>query len=137
MVDDKQLAARVRVLLKGQRALVEKKMFGGLAYMSQGKMFAGIVKDNLVVRVGPDGNDETLKKPHTRPMDFTGWPMKGYIYVSPEGVKTAVQLRKWLTRRQTFISSLPVAKRTVAPNEVDLILSTCLTRHLTHLPKGA
>jgi TfoX/Sxy family transcriptional regulator of competence genes len=115
MVYDGQLAARVRVLLNGQRALVEKKMFGGLAYMSQGKMFAGILKDNLVVRVGPDGNDEALKKPHTRPMDFTGWPMKGYIYVSPEGVKTAVQLRKWLTRGQTFISSLPVAKRTVRP----------------------
>lgn len=112
MAYDEQLAARVRVLLKGQRALVEKKMFGGLACMSQGKMFAGILKDNLVVRVGPDGNDEALKKPHTRPMDFTGRPMKGYIYVSPEGVKTAVQLRKWLTRGQTFVSSLPVAKRT-------------------------
>ena len=84
--------------------------------MSQGKMFAGILKDNLVVRVGPDGNDEALKKPHARPMDFTGRPMKGYLYyVSPEGVKTAVQLRKWLTRGQTFVSSLPVVKRTVRP----------------------
>ena len=78
-------------------------------------MSAGILKDNLVVRVGPDGNDEALKKPHTSPMDFTERSMKGYIYVSPEGVKTAVQLRKWLTRRQTFVSSLPVVKRTVRP----------------------
>lgn len=45
-----------RAILKGKRALAEKKMFGGLAYMSQGKMFAGILKDNLVVRVGPDAN---------------------------------------------------------------------------------
>ena len=77
MVYDGQLAARVRVLLNGQRALVEKKMFGGLAYMSQGKMFAGILKDNLVVRVGLDGNDEALKKPHTRPVAKRTRPQRG------------------------------------------------------------
>lgn len=81
--------------------------------MSQGKMFAGILKDNLVVRVGPDGNDEALKKPHTRPMDFTGRPMKGYMYVGPDGTKHAPQLRTWLTRGLTFVSNLPVAQRTV------------------------
>ena len=51
-----------------------------------------------VLLIGPEANDKALKEPHTRPMDFMGRPMKGYIYVSPEGVKTAVQLRKWLTR---------------------------------------
>lgn len=56
MAYDEQLAARVRVLLKGQRVLVEKKMFDGLAYMSQGKIFAGVLKDNLAVRVGPRRN---------------------------------------------------------------------------------
>ena len=62
-------------------------MFGGLAYLSNGKMFAGILKQNLVVRVGPEASDQALKVPHARPMDFTGRPMKGYIYVSPDGVK--------------------------------------------------
>lgn len=113
MAYDEQLAARVRALLKGQRALTEKKMFGGLAYMSQGKMFAGILKDNLVVRVGPEANDKALKEPHTRPMDFTGRPMKGYIYVGPGGTMTEAQLRTWLTRGLTFVSDLPVAQRTV------------------------
>jgi TfoX/Sxy family transcriptional regulator of competence genes len=111
MAYDEQLATRVRSLLKGQRALVERKMFGGLAYMSNGKMFAGILNKDLVVRVGPEGNDKALKEPHTRPMDFTGRPMKAYIYVGPNGVKTAVHLRKWLTRGQTFVASLPPAKR--------------------------
>jgi TfoX/Sxy family transcriptional regulator of competence genes len=83
MAYDEQLAARVRVLLKGQRALVDKKMFGGLAYMSQGKMFAGVLKDNLAVRVGPDGT------------------------------KRAAQLQPWLARGLEFISGLPVAKRRV------------------------
>ena len=97
MAYDNHLADRVRALLKGQRALVEKKMFGGLAYMSHEKMFAGILKKDLVVRVGPNTYESALQKSHTRPMDFTGRPLQGYIYVSPEGTKTAAQLRKWLT----------------------------------------
>jgi TfoX/Sxy family transcriptional regulator of competence genes len=113
MAYDEQLAARVRVLLKGQRALVEKKMFGGLAYMSRGKMFACILGSDLVVRVGHDANDEALKKPHTRPMDFTGHPIKGYIYAGPDGTKRAAQLRSWLMHGVEFVSDLPVAKRTV------------------------
>jgi TfoX/Sxy family transcriptional regulator of competence genes len=111
---NEQLAARVRATLKGQRALVEKKMFGGLAYMSQGKMFAGILNKDLVVRVGLEENGTALKEPHTRPMDFTGRPMKGYLYVSPDGIKTPAHLRKWLMRRLSFVASLPPTKRKLA-----------------------
>jgi len=111
MAYDEQLAARVRALLKGQRALVEKKMFGGLAYLSNGKMFAGILNRDLVVRVGPNAYESALQQSHTRPMDFTGQPMKGYVYVSPEGTKTAAQLRKWLALALAFVASLPSAKR--------------------------
>ena len=81
MVYDEQLAARVRVLLKGQRALVGKKMFGGLAYMSQGKLFAGILKDNLVVRVGPDGNDEATHETD----GFHGAAHEGLHLCEPRG----------------------------------------------------
>ena len=63
MAYDERLAKRVGAILKGKRALVEKKMFGGLAYLSNGKMFAGILKKDLVVRVGPQGNDQALKAP--------------------------------------------------------------------------
>lgn len=112
MAYDEQLATRVRALLKGRRSLEEKKMFGGLAYMFKGKMCFGILNGDLVVRVGPEANDGALKKPHTRPMDFTGRPMKGYIYVSPGGVKSATQLRAWLTRGQEFAASLSAAPRT-------------------------
>ena len=111
MAYDEQLAARVRTALKGQRSLVEKKMFGGLAYLSHGKMFAGILKEDLVVRVGPHGHEAALKQPHTRPMDFTGKPMKGYVYVSPRGIKTAGQLRAWLRKGLDFVITLPAAKR--------------------------
>lgn len=93
MAYDERLATRVRALLKAQPGLVEKKMFGGLAYLSKGKMFAGNLNDDLVVRVGPEANDAALRRPHTRPMDFTGRPMKGYVYVSQAGTKSAAQLR--------------------------------------------
>ncbi len=108
---DEKLAARIRSLFKGQGTVVEKKMFGGLAYLSNGKMFAGILKKDLVVRVGPDGHADALKQPHTRPMDFTGKPMKGYIYVNPAGSARRAQLRKWLVRGLAFAASLPAAKR--------------------------
>ncbi len=111
MAYDERLANRVHSLLKGRQVLAEKPMFGGLAYLSNGKMFAGILKDELVVRVGPEANDTALQAPHTRPMDFTGKSMKGYIYVEPDGVKTDQQLRAWLTKGLDFIASLPPAKR--------------------------
>ena len=110
MAYDEQLAARIRTALKGTHQIVERKMFGGLAYLSNGKMFAGILKQDLVVRVGPENQNAALKRAHTRPMDFTGRPMKGYVYVSPEGIKTPAQLSKWLTKGLDFTESLPPAK---------------------------
>ncbi|MGH7221541.1 MAG: hypothetical protein ACREI1_14570 [Nitrospiraceae bacterium] len=89
-------------------------------------MFAGILKDDLVVRVGSEANDHALKEPHTRPMDFTGRPMKGYSYVSPDGMKTSVQLRKWLTRGQRFVACLPPAKRRAIRR---------VTKTITHQPR--
>ena len=111
MAYDERLASRVRALLRGQRGLVEKKMFGGLAYLSHGRMFAGILKSDLVVRIGPEAYDKALKRPHTRPMDFTGRPMKGYIYVSPVGTMDAARLRTWLAQGQKFVASLPQGRR--------------------------
>lgn len=111
MAYDEQLAARARKLLKGQPVFVEKKMFGGLAYMSNGKMFAGILKKDLVVRVGPEGHDAALQEPYTRLMDFTGKPMKGYIFVGSNGVKTDSQLRTWLTKGMNFVAGLPSTKQ--------------------------
>ena len=54
-------------------------MFGGLTFLLNGKMFCGIVKRDLMVRVGPDHYEESLRLQHVRPMDFTGKPLKGYV----------------------------------------------------------
>ncbi|MEX1254523.1 MAG: TfoX/Sxy family protein [Dehalococcoidia bacterium] len=107
MAYDEKLADRVRKALGPDGGLTERKMFGGIAFMLRGNMCCGIVKDELMVRVGPDAFDDALRQPHARPMDFTGRPMKGMVYVSAAGLRTAPALRKWVQRGVDFASTLP------------------------------
>ncbi len=105
MAYDELLAERMRKVLKAYRGVDEKKMFGGVAFMMKGKMFVGIVKNDLMVRVGKERNDEALARPHARPMDFSGRPMKGFIYVSPKGVETEKMLSAWIKMGADFVSA--------------------------------
>ncbi len=107
MAYDETLATRVRTALRGQEGVVEKKMFGGVAFMLRGNMCCGIVKDELMVRVGPDGFDDALRQRHARPMDFTGRPMKGMVYVGAAGLRKDPDLAAWVRRGVEFAASLP------------------------------
>jgi TfoX/Sxy family transcriptional regulator of competence genes len=98
MAYDEGLAGRIRSVLRGRDDVVEKKMFGGLTFMVAGRMACGVVHDDLMVRVGPDGHDDALTEPGTRPMDFTGRPMRGMVYVAPAAVATDDDLRRWVDR---------------------------------------
>lgn len=102
-----QLADRIRTALRGARAVSERTMFGGLAFMVRGNMCVGVIDDKLMVRVGPDGYERALKLTHARPMDFTGKPMRGFVYVTPEGTRTPRQLRAWVDRGLEFAKTLP------------------------------
>lgn len=93
---DERIAERIRRALHDRRGITEKKMFGGIAFLSRGRMFCGVLRDDLVVRVGPDRHETALARPGTRPMDFTGRPMKGFVYVAPRGCRTARDLRRWI-----------------------------------------
>jgi hypothetical protein len=73
---DEKLAQRVRKILAARSDVAEKKMFGGLAFMLRGRMFCGVIKEDLVVRVGPHQHEVALQQPHARPMDFTGRPRR-------------------------------------------------------------
>ena len=86
-------------------------MFGGLAFLRGGRMFCGITNNDLMVRVGPGRYEESLRKPHVRPMDFTGRPMKGYVFVAPPGRRTNAALRAWVSLSARFVSSLPTGPR--------------------------
>jgi hypothetical protein len=97
MAYDEGLAERIRSVLEGRPKVTEKKMFGGVAFLLGGKMFVGIVKGDLMVRVGPERYSDALKKSHVRPMDFTGKPMKGYVFVAPPGVDDDAALDRWVS----------------------------------------
>lgn len=91
-----ELAKRVSAALSYRKDLVEKKMMGGLTFMLNDKMVAGIIKEDLMVRVMPTQYDYILSLPHTKQMDFTGRVLKGFIRVEPPGFETEEQLQAWL-----------------------------------------
>lgn len=111
MAYDTDFAERLRQALAGTRGLSEKKMFGGIAFMVNGNMCVGIVGSDLMVRVGPEAYEAALARPHAREMDFTGRPLRGYVYVSQAGVRDRRALRAWLDRGLAFANTLPASKK--------------------------
>ncbi len=107
MAYDEGLALRVSESLHGLEGVVERKMFGGLAFMVKGNMAAGIMGERLMVRVGADAYEEALSAPHCGPMDFTGRQMRGFVVVEAEGIASDCDLRDWLDRGVGFALSLP------------------------------
>ncbi len=107
MAYDERLAGRIRDVLANRGDVVEKKMFGNLAFMVKGNMCCGVVGDELMARVGPDGYQAALKRPHARPMDFTGKPLKGFVYVAPEGSAAPDALESWIGLALEFVETLP------------------------------
>jgi TfoX/Sxy family transcriptional regulator of competence genes len=103
---DEKLAERVRKVLADDDRVTERKMFGGLCFMLNGNMLCGVMKNQLMARVGTDAFADALAKPGAREMDFTGRPMKGMLYVSAEGV-AGNRLRTWIDRCKSNAESLP------------------------------
>ena len=105
---DEGLAQRVREDYEPLgHDVVEKKMFGGIAFMVGGHMACGVTDARLMVRVGPHAYDQALAEPHARPMDFTGRPMRGYVFVDAPGLASDEQLAKWLHICLDFVRTLP------------------------------
>ena len=107
MAYDLVLAERIRQSLAGTAGVAEKRMFGGLCYMVKGHMCCGVAGRDLVLRVGAARYGEVLRMPHARPMDLTGWPLKGFVYVSPKALATARALKKWIAFAVANVESLP------------------------------
>ncbi|MFN8574326.1 MAG: TfoX/Sxy family protein [Gemmatimonadaceae bacterium] len=110
MAYDEKLAERIRAVFHGNKHVTEKKMFGGIAFLRKGLMFVGVSDTALMARVGKEHHADSLGRKHVRPMDFTGKPMAGYVFVDAPGLKTEAQLRFWLERCETFVSTLPPKK---------------------------
>jgi TfoX/Sxy family transcriptional regulator of competence genes len=82
-------------------------MFGGLAFLLDGKMFCGVQARELLARVGPDAHDAAMARPHVRIMDFTGRPMRGYVFVGPEALSNNAELSRWVSDCATHAATLP------------------------------
>ena len=108
---NEKLANRIRALLGKRKGFTEKKMFGGVTFLLNGRMCCGVHKDDLIVRVGAEKYKGALGLSHTRPMDFTGRPTTGFIFVDPEGWSNDTVLRKWLGMGVDYVSTIP-KKRT-------------------------
>jgi len=107
MAYDEGLAERIRETLADAHGVSERRMFGGLAFMLHGNMFVGIVGSTLMARVGPEQSATALRRAHVREMDFTGRPMKGYVYVDESGTAEDADLSMWVDACRRHVATLP------------------------------
>lgn len=96
MAYNENLSNRIREALENVPGVEEKQMFGGVCYMVNGKMCIGVVKDEMMCRIGEGAQAAALERSGCREMDFAGKPMKGYVYVSDEGMRSSIDFDYWI-----------------------------------------
>jgi TfoX/Sxy family transcriptional regulator of competence genes len=111
MAYDAVLAERVRERLIAVTGVSEKKMFGGLAFLTFGNMTVGVHGADLIARIDPDGTDAALAEPGVRPFDITGRPMRGWIMVASQELDDDDALERWIERARAYVSTLPAKKK--------------------------
>jgi hypothetical protein len=107
MAFDETLAERIRQRLARRKNVEAKKMFGCICFFINGNALAGVWKDRLIARLGPDEGEAALREPHVRAFDITGRPMRNWVAVEPEGVEHDEQLHDWVQRALRFVTTLP------------------------------
>lgn len=107
MAYDESLAERVLDALRDRRLIEPKQMFGGIAFLLQGNMCACVWKEFLIVRLGPEAGEQTLREAHVRPFDITGKPMKGWVMIEPAATLHSHQVKAWVDRAVSFVLTLP------------------------------
>jgi hypothetical protein len=106
MAFDEKLAARIRAALGGTHGVTERKMMGGICFMVGGNMCCGVIGDALIVRVGREGTEPALAKPHVRPLEFAGRRTGGFVLVDPPGHAGAACAR-WIGQGVGIAEALP------------------------------
>ena len=110
MAYNEELATRLREALSPSKGIVEKKMFGGLCFLLDGRMICGVLKEDLIAKIGRENHVRIGTQRHVRPFDFTGKPMMGMIYVAPAGLKTRKDLSRWVEMAKAHARTLPPKK---------------------------
>ena len=127
MAYDEYMADRIKQYLDRQPIHYEaKKMFGGLCFMVDDKMCCGLLHikakdvDVLMARVGKEAYSKAISKPAAMPMDFTGRPMKGYVFVTYEGIDTDQDLEFWLQLCLDYNPKAKMSKKKSAKSKKNL-----------------
>lgn len=107
MAYNQVLAERVERYMRKASGFSSRKMFGGVCYMLNGNMACGVVEDKLMLRIGAERAENLLGEDDVSPMDFTGKPMKGMVYVAPKGTACDDNLVRWLAIAKDFAATLP------------------------------
>ena len=107
MAYDAELADRVRELIAARSGVSEREMFGGVAFMVNGNMAAGVIGDELIVRLDREDAEQALQEPGVRAFDFTGRPMRGFVVVAPEATEEEAELARWVDCGADHAASLP------------------------------
>lgn len=112
MAYNEKLADRTReIISRTHKKVEEKKMFGGLCFMVNGKMCVGVEQHRLMVRLDPERYDEAMEKEGCKPMDFTGKVMKGYVFVDADALGTEKKLGYWINLALEFNSKAKASKK--------------------------
>ena len=106
MSHDPHLAELMRLALDGRPGIEEKKMFGGICWMLNGNMLCGVEVGRYMLRVGKDQETEALSRPGASPMDITGRPMRGLVWVDA-GAANDAGLEQWIDFAVNFVGALP------------------------------
>ncbi len=111
MAYNEKLADKIREAIAEIENVTEKFMFGGVCFMLNNKMCVGVVKEEIMCRINPDIYEEALHKNGCREMVFTGKPMKGYVFVSEEGLKSKKEFDYWINLCVEFNSIAKASKK--------------------------
>ena len=104
---DSEIDARIRKIIMNWEKTDVKKMFGGVCHLINWKMFCGVYKEYLILRLGEEAGKKAMEMPFVRPFDITGRPMKGWVMVAQEGFKNDNELENWLNQAKKFVETLP------------------------------
>lgn len=107
MAYDEGLAQRVRELISEQPGYEEKKMFGGIGFLLRGNMACGVIREDLIIRVGADAYTDSLLKPHVELFDITGRAMTGWVIVKEPGYREDQTLENWVQQGVAYALTLP------------------------------
>ena len=107
MAYSEALAERIRLVFRHRGDIVEKKMFGGLAFLMNGNLLVGVWTQSLIARLGAAQARDALTQEFVGPFEPAGTPMTGWVVIAPEGVDLDEQLKSWIALAEKFVETLP------------------------------